>query len=446
MLGFTGSREWVYPLKIAGRFTRYHKFSSALLFAFLIVVPWIRINGSPVFLADVPSRRLYALGQIYTASDGVLIMLFALAAAFSLFMFTSIFGRLWCGYFCPQSVFMINLVFPIEEWLEGSRSKRMRADKKPEWTFDRIWRRGAKWAIYLVIAVFVSMSFMGFFVDASTLWTGGASYASYGIVGAFSFIWFWDFAWYREQVCNYICPYARFQGALTDDESLVISYDTDRGEPRGRAAKERGGCIDCNKCVAVCPQGIDIRDGFQLECIACGRCIDACESVMDRLGHDTLVRYSTIAKDEGKEQRWLRPRTMAYGALLTVLASAIVFVLGTHQPVEVMVSRAPGALFVEDADGYVRNTFMMGLTDRDAAEGTRTYAIAVEGLPEGSHIRAQPVQLTTSQHKKVPLIVRVPADKSQNTLPITVKVRGADLEISHDLTFKGPDASAAAGM
>lgn len=435
---FSGHRPWVYPLKISGRFSGYHKYSSAVLFLVLVVVPWLRWNGQPLFLADLPTRRMVVLGNIFTATDGILIMLFALMAAFSLFFFTTLYGRLWCGYACPQSVFMINLVFPIEEWIEGTRGQRMKANKGPM-TFDRAWRKGAKWTVYLVLALFISMSFMGFFVRTEDLWMLRAGGTAYGIVAFFTFLWFWDFAWYREQVCNFICPYARFQGALTDDESLVISYDIPRGEPRGRDAKERGGCIDCKKCVVVCPQGIDIRDGFQLECIACGRCIDACDSVMTKLGHETLVRYSTFAEDEGlKTHGFFRPRTIAYGSLLTALLAGIVYSLATHKTLELQVDRAPGSLFVEDDDGFVRNTFMVHMTDRNAEEGLRTYAVMVEGLPEAAQIRTQPIQLNTSERKSVPLIVRVPRSEADRTMPFTVRVRGMDVEVAHDMTFKGP--------
>ena len=277
---FSGARRWVVPLASRGRFSSWHRRTAAVLFAILLVGPWLTWGGEPLVRFDVPARRVHLLGQLFQASDGVLLMLAALLAAFGLFFFTTIFGRLWCGYACPQSVFMINLVFPVEEWIEGPRGVRAARDRGP-WTLGRAWRKLAKWSVLLVLAGVISASFMGFFQPAAEVWTGRASGTTYGVVGFFTFLWFWDFAWYREQTCNVVCPYARFQSALVDDESLVISYDAPRGEPRGRAAKARGGCIDCDRCVAVCPQGIDIRDGFQLECIACGKCIDACTDVID---------------------------------------------------------------------------------------------------------------------------------------------------------------------
>ncbi len=439
---FSGTRQWVVPLKISGRFSGYHKVSSAVLFAILGVVPWLRWGGDPLFLADLGTRRLTVLGHVFTASDGVLIMLSALTAAFALFFFTSLYGRLWCGYACPQSVFMLNLVFPIEEWLEGPRSQRLK-DAKAPLRGARLARRLAKWGLYLALAVLISMSFMGFFVRTEVLWTGAASATAYGVVGFFTFLWFWDFAWYREQTCNYICPYARFQGALTDDHSLTISYDVPRGEPRGKAAKARGGCIDCNKCVVVCPQGIDIRNGFQLECIACGKCIDACESVMSKLGHPTLVRYSTAAQDEGRQVALIRPRTVAYTGLLTALAAGFAVVLLNHAPLELMVDRMPGSLFIADDDGYVRNTYYVNVSDRGAVEGDEgVFVVTVDGLPEGAQVRTQPVKLPAEGRVKVPLIVRVPRASAASMLPLVVHVRGKDVEVAHKTTFTGPGIAA----
>jgi cytochrome c oxidase accessory protein FixG len=284
----------------------------------------------------------------------------------------------------------------------------------------------------------LSMSFMGFFIEAGTLWSFQASSTSYTVVAFFTFVWFWDFAWYREQVCNYICPYARFQGALTDDQSLVISYDEHRGEPRGKAARAVGGCIDCNKCVAVCPQGIDIRDGFQLECIACGRCVDACESVMPKIGHPTLVRYSTYRKDSGQTESTFRGRNWVYSAILSALLVATAFGVSSHSSIEVLVDRAPGSLFIEDDDGFVRNTYIVHVTDRSVGEDTRVYAIAVDGLPPESQVRARPVMLHAAEHASVPVIVRVPRASAALTIPVTVTIRGTDIAISRPTTFNGP--------
>ncbi len=437
MAVFHGNRAWVYPLKVKGRFSGWHRWSSLALLLFLLVVPWLRWDGKPVFLLEITTRTFFLLGSIFTATDGILILLTLLSAAFMLFFFTSLFGRLWCGYFCPQSVFMLNLAFPVEEWIEGERGQRMRRNQGP-WVWDKIWRKGLKWSIYAVLGLIISMSFMGFFVNAHDVWTFNLGTTGFFFLGLFSALWFLDMAWYREQTCNYICPYARFQGALTDDESLVIAYETVRGEPRGKAAKERGGCIDCKRCVAVCPQGIDIRDGYQLECIACGLCIDACTDVMERLGHPTLVKYTTIAADEGRVVHWIRPRTIAYSTLLTLLVGGFTYVFSHHAAIEVLVDRVPGMLFIEDQDGFVRNMYMVKVLDRTAAAGEHDYDVTVDGLPEGSQVLATKISVNSTEQVSVPLIVRVPRAVADETIKVRVTVHGPHIDVGQDTTFKGP--------
>jgi len=439
VFGFTGVRDWVYPKKVEGTFTRIHHVTSILLHAFLFVVPFVRWNGEPIMLFEVASRRVYLFGRIYTSSDAILSLVAFLSAAFALFFFTAIFGRIWCGYVCPQSVFQIRWVHPIENFFEGSRVKRMRAAGEPM-TAGRWARKIGKWSTFMLIAWLVSMAFMGFFVRTDLLWTGAGSWMNYAVVSFFTIVWFLDFAWFREQVCNYICPYARFQSALMDQDSLLISYEVERGEPRGgRGAKKEDRCFDCDRCVQVCPQGIDIRDGFQLECIACAKCIDACTEVKGKFGQATLVRYSTLDVDTGGKWRIFRTRTFVYGALLTALASVGAFKVATWEPVELQLQRLPGAMFVKDADGMIRNTFMLGVTDKVVGLGEREYTISAEGLPEGTQVDAATIDLVSAEEKKTPLIVRVPASKADRTVPFRVVVTTPDgREVVYPASFKGP--------
>ncbi len=425
MLGFHHTRNWVYVQHVAGRFQRLRRWTFLALFAVLLLLPWVRIGGNPALRFDLADRRLYAFGAMFTASDTLLLLLLLLFLAFSLFFFTSLFGRLWCGYACPQTVFLDGWIRPIERWIEGEWTTRRRRDSGP-WTWDRLWRKALKWTVFGAAAFVAAMAFMSYWAGAPELWTGEAGPVEYSLVGIFTLAFFADFAWFREQFCNYLCPYARFQSALTDDQTLLIGYDAQRGEPRGgKEAKAVGHCVDCFKCVNVCPQGIDIRDGFQLECIGCAACIDACTSVMGRLGHQTLIDYGSLAALAGRKARLLRPRTVAYAGLLAALAVAAMALLAVRVPFEASVSRAPGSLFTVDEDGYVRNTYFVRLANNAARPDSLRFAVRVEGLP-GAQVTAPQVSLAPRQDEIVPLIVRLPAKHLEGrTLPMTVRVEAA---------------------
>jgi len=437
MLGFSGTREWVYPQSIKGKFTTLRRWTFLALHLVLFATPWIRVGGHPLLLIDIPSRQVFFFGSIFTASDTFFLLLILLFLAFALFFFTSLWGRIWCGYACPQTVFLETWIRPLEIWIEGDRSQRKRRDERG-WSFDLARRKGAKWFAFLAVSVLLSAALVSFFVPARELWTGRAGGLAYTFVAVGTFLWYLDFTWFREQFCNFLCPYARFQSALTDDETLLIGYDPSRGEPRGKgkAAAAAGRCIECNKCVVVCPQGIDIRDGFQLECIQCARCIDACTSVMDKLGHRTLVEYTSLAEQEGRRVRRLRPRTVVYGGLLVALL-AFGFTLASQRvPFEATVNRVPGSLFTLDPDGFIRNTYLLKVTNNKPGDAPVDFQVAVEGIP-GAEVLAQDVRLASSETRTLPLIVRVPQDSGLGrTTPMEVRVVSPDGEISVPTTFK----------
>lgn len=436
MLGFQNTREWVYPQSIEGRFMTIRRWTFAALHLLLFAVPWIPVGGHPALLVDIPHRRLFLLGQSFTATDTLFLMLFLLFLAFSLFFFTAVFGRVWCGYACPQTVFLESWIRPLELWIEGDRTRRKRRDAAG-WTLDRIWRKGVKWTAFVGVSVVLAGAMVSVFAGARPLWTGQAGSTAYAFTAVLATLWFIDFTWFREQFCNYLCPYARFQSALTDDESLLISYDESRGEPRGRGreAAEAGNCISCSKCVVVCPQGIDIREGFQLECIQCARCVDACTSVMEPLGHDTLIRYSSVALDEGRALRRVRPRTVIYGGLLVAILSSAAVLLLTRVPFEVTVNRAPGSSFVVDADGWTRNTYLVKVTNNGTDEGATGYQISIEGLDDTA-VTVDPLELRPTETRTVPMIVRAPADHySSRSVPFDVRVVSDQGDVLVPVTF-----------
>jgi len=435
------TRAWVYPLSVKGRFQRLHRWSGLALQAILFVVPWISLHGAPLVRIDIPARRLYAFGSIFTAQDTVFLVLMGLFAAFSLFFFTSLFGRLWCGFACPQTVFLEEWIRPIEKFIEGDRGVRMARDKGG-WTVEKAARKAAKFTAFAAVAGLVSMVVVSWFAGAHALWTGAAGPVAYSLVGVSSAVLFLDFAWFREQFCNYVCPYARFQGALSDDESLVVAYDAGRGEPRrapgakavGGEVAATGACIDCKKCVAVCPQGIDIREGFQLECIACARCIDACTPIMAKNGQVSLIGYTSLSKT-----RWIRPRTVAYGGLLSAIGAAFLALLAGRSEVQATMNRAPGPLYVVDADGWVRNTYLLRLANNGAT--AEHYTFTIGGVPAEAQADLPPVDLARDATVVIPVIVRLPArDIGARTLPLslTIDAREGGDNISLSTTFKTP--------
>lgn len=443
----TGKRQWVYAAKVKGKFQRIHRISGVLLNLLLFLTPWIPIGGHPAVQLDLAQRRLFLLGSVFTPRDTIFLVLMLLGAAFTLFFVTALFGRLWCGYACPQTVFLEEFIRPIETFWEGDRGKRMAGDKKP-WTARKVLRKLGKHTSFAVVAAVIAMTFVSYFSGPVPLWTGAASVGAYSMVAAVGAALFVDFAWFREQFCNYLCPYARFQGALTDDHSVVIEYDAPRGEPRmkGKSRKvalqlnnDVGACIDCNKCVAVCPQGIDIRDGFQLECINCARCVDACTIVMDKKGQDSLVRYTTIADSTGEGSRWLRPRTVGYTALLTGLATAFLFLAANRHSLEATVNRAPGTLFQVDDDGWTRNTYLLNISN-NAADNADTVAVSLDGI-DGAELIVPPIQVDSAHAVNVPLVVRVPPGASvSRTTPVRITVRTEADEVTVDTTFKSGEA------
>ena len=433
--GMTGTREWVYPQSIRGTFTSLRRWTFLALHVALFVAPWITVSGHPLILLDLPHRRVHLAGAIFTPADTIFLVLLLLFLAFSLFFFTAVFGRIWCGYACPQTVFLESWIRPIELWVEGDRTRRKRRDAGGL-TWDKVWRKGVKWILFLTVSLLLGMAMTSLFTGARPLWMGQAGLTAYVFVAIFAAFWYLDFTWFREQFCIYVCPYARFQSALTDDETLLISYDEARGEPRGPRRGPDGGCIACRKCVVVCPQGIDIREGFQLECIQCARCVDACQSVMERFDQPTLVRYSSIAVDGGHAVRPFRPRTLVYGGLLTALTAASLVLLLGRVPFEASVNRTPGSLFTADPDGFVRNTYLLKITNKEASGSAVEYQIELDGL-ERAELLTTLVIVEPEGSRTIPLVVRVPNEAAdRRTIPFTVRVAAPTGELLLPTTFK----------
>jgi len=392
------AREKIYPQRAHGTFRRLKWIVLAVTLGIYYVGPWLRWDRGPgapdqAILVDFPGRRFYFFMIEIWPQEVYYITGLLILAALGLFLVTSIAGRVWCGYTCPQTVWT-DLFIAVERLVEGDRTARIRLDKQP-WSAGKIARKATKHSLWLLIAVATGGAWVFYFADAPTLalgfLRGEAPVIAWLFVGVFTFTTYMLAGLAREQVCTYMCPWPRIQAALQDEDTMIVSYDRQRGEPRGPLRKgvpreEHGDCIDCRQCVAVCPAGIDIRDGAQLECISCALCIDACNAVMDKVGFRRgLVRYATLADLTRKTDapcsrpRLLRPRTIAYAVLIAVVGAIMLGSLATRADVEASVLRDRNPLFVTLSDGSIRNAYTLKILNKRHVDAD--WQLVVEGVP-----------------------------------------------------------------
>lgn len=444
-----GSRLFLHPADARGWFTTARRLSGWLLIAIYLALPWIPVGGHPAVFLDIAARRFHLFGFTLAFQD-VWLMFFGITGlGFALFFITALLGRVWCGWACPQTVFLEHVYRRVERWLEGDSFMRRRLDAAP-WGPSKVLRRGGKQLIFFLLSAVIAHLFLAYFVSIPELWSmmhaaPGTHWSAFVFVFVFTGILYFNFAWFREQLCIVICPYGRLQSALIDDHSLVIGYDAKRGEPRGRLnTPDAGACIDCNRCVQVCPTGIDIRQGLQIECIGCAACIDACDTVMDKVGRPRgLIRYDSLAGFAGGRTRWIRPRTLIYAGLLMVGILVATWAVSTVRPANLGITRMTGAPYFVTADA-VRNQFLVRLVNKrdtparfvvtlpDAPEALKRTGLegAVELDPLAEDVRPLVMQISRAAYAgSFTLTVRVTDEEGTFTLERPVRFVGPDPEL-----------------
>lgn len=452
----------IYPRSVKGRYRRLKWLAMAVLLGVYYAVPWIRWDRGPLapsqaVMIDMPSRRAYFFNIELWPQEVYFFAGLMVLAAVALFFVTSLLGRVWCGYACPQTVWT-DLFVAVENWVQGDRNARMKLDKSPL-SFEKIWKKTLTHSLWIVIALCTGGAWVFYFVDAPTLfdqiihfdvshmagsWILGLTASTYIMAG-----------YAREQVCTYMCPYARFQSAMFDKDTLIIGYDRERGEPRGKHKQGstwegRGHCIDCTQCVIVCPMGIDIRNGLQMDCIACGLCVDACNDVMDRkelprglIRYDTQNNYErrTVAQKMNQPHvdklSFWRPRTYYYIATMSLIGALMVFAFFTRSAVELSVIHDRNPLYVRLSNGDIRNTYTLKVSNKTHNDHSfrldvtgvmpRDISVAGAGSPDAQNLQVLADSVGTF---RVMLSVDAAAVQHHVRLPVTLKIAGPDAKHS----------------
>ena len=487
-----GSRRWLNPRLAKGRYWQARRVVAYLLIAVFTLVPFLKLNGKPLILLDVLQRRFTLFGYTFLPTDTLFLALFMVGVILSIFAFTAILGRVWCGWACPQTVYMEFVYRPIQRLFGG----RVGQGGKPRHKIEG-WRAIAMYAIYLLVSFYLANTFLAYFVGVENLkkWVLGSPLnhpVAFAVVGIVTLLMMFDFAFFREQLCIIACPYGRLQSVLLDRQSLIVSYDTGRGEPRGKlmrsapshrrdnasslrrenapplrrdnlpahsggqavthrrinapahaggnvdtgepqpaalqsSPRATGDCIDCGMCVQVCPTGIDIRDGLQVECIACTQCIDACDAVMDKIGTPRgLIRYTSQAAVAGEKTRIIRPRVILYGIVFTALLTLLIVLVVTKSPVDLTILRNPGRPFNVVEGSMVENALHLKITNR--TDEPRTYRVDVSSHPQAKLIGSrESLPLAPGEMISEPVRVLAPFDLfSAGGLDVTLRLTSDD--------------------
>ena len=456
MVSLYASRKKIYPRAVSGLFSNLRWITVWFTQIVFYGLPWLEWNARQALLFDLEARRFYIFGLVLYPQDFIYLTGLLVIAALALFLFTAIAGRLWCGYACPQTVYT-EIFLWIEKKVEGDRSARMRLDDAA-FSTQKLGKKWLKHALWVLFALWTGFTFVGYFTPIREL----AALSMAASLGPWQTFWifFYGFATYgnagfmREQVCKYMCPYARFQSAMFDKDTMIVTYDAARGEPRGPRSKKTdpktvglGSCVDCTLCVQVCPTGIDIRKGLQYECIGCGACIDVCDEVMDKVGYPRgLVKYST---QNGMDNGWntaqmvkrgLRPRVLVYTGILMAITTAVLVSLYMRTPLKVDVIRDRGALARMVEQGRIENVFRLQVMN--ATESTQRYVISVSGLPGVAIASEAEVDVLPTEVRSAVIRVQIPpnaAEPGSHAIQFDIRSTGRDVaQVSEKAAFVVP--------
>ncbi len=452
-----GSRNWIRPRPTPGAWWHRRRVVAYVLMFVFFAIPHVRVAGKPAFLMSFPKREFTLLGYTFLPTDTLLFMLLVASGVIAIFLLTALFGRVWCGWGCPQTVYLEFLFRPIERWLEGGYTGSRKLDRE-----RAFWgpRRLLKYAIYAALSLFLAHTLLAYFVgtEALAVWVRRSPWehpTSFMIMAITAIAIWYNFTYFREQTCLIACPYGRLQSVLLDRQSLIVAYDYGRGEPRGKpvpagavssapmgalSSAPTGDCIDCKACVTTCPTGIDIRNGLQMECVHCTQCMDACDGIMDRIGRPRgLIRYTSQEALAGKPRRLLRPRVVLYPLAFALAFGTLLVALANKDSADVTVLRGAGAPFTEEPDGRISNQVRIKVTNRGGKEAR--YRIEVAGVTGGRVIAPEnPLTVAGGATRETSMFVLLPREAfatGEHAVSITIS-DGAGFTITNPWRLQGP--------
>jgi cytochrome c oxidase accessory protein FixG len=449
----TGKRIWLYPKKPSGKLYNQRKIVSYLLLAFLVGVPFIKLNGHPLFLFNIIERRFIIFGNVFWPQDFYLFVLGMITFIVIIILFTTVFGRVWCGWACPQTIFMEMIFRRVEYWILGDSVKQKRLREGP-WTGEKVQKYLATYSIFMVFSFLIAHTVLTWILGVDKVFemmtsSPSQNFGNFATMMITTLVIFGIYTRFREQMCTTFCPYGRLQGVLLGNDSMVVAYDYQRGEPRGRMKKRKteeanlGDCIDCYECVKVCPTGIDIRNGTQLECVNCTACIDACNTIMDKVNKPRdLITFAseTNIKEESKFQ--LTPRMKAYSAVLVVLVGVLFTLAFTRSDIETTILRSPGMLYQEHDDGRISNLYEVQIVNKTFEDMKVELESELEGVEVMIVGESGMINVPSSGEAKTMFFIYIPPEKIEGmktSIPIRVISDGEEID-KVKTSFVGPNS------